>query len=131
MELEMTVDRVTDREPKQTRLMVKCGGPEKAASLVTDWATTMGSLHTDLQKMVCDIDSLFGLVRWNQNLFIPQMYKYVNETQLIYHYTFFDITKFSKELIKMRKKLEIFETNVCFENIFENLVISKKSVSGR
>ena len=62
MELEMTVDRVTDREPKQTRLMVKCGGPEKAASLVTDWATTMGSLHTDLQKMVCDIDSLFGLV---------------------------------------------------------------------
>ena len=75
----MTVDRVTDREPKQTRLMVKCGGPEKAASLVTDWATTMGSLHTDLQKMVCDIDSLFGLVRWNQNLFIPQMYKHVNE----------------------------------------------------
>ena len=62
MELEMTVDRVSDREPKQTRLMVKCGGPEKAASLVTDWATNMGSLHSDLQKMVCDIDTLFGLV---------------------------------------------------------------------
>ena len=51
----------------------------------------------------------------------------------IYHYTFFEITKFSKILSKLTffsKNLlnfeSIFEINVNLESIFENFVISKK-----
>ena len=63
MELEMTVDRVDPSKPKSTRLLVKSSAPDKAATLVTDWQATMGTLHTDLQAMVTHMDSLFGLVR--------------------------------------------------------------------
>ena len=59
----MTVDRVNPSKPKSTRLLVKSSAPDKAATLVTDWQATMGTLHTDLQAMVTHMDSLFGLVR--------------------------------------------------------------------
>ena len=48
----------------------------------------------------------------------------------IYHYTFFEITKFSKILLKLtffsQNFESMFEINVNFESIFENFVISKK-----
>ena len=59
-----------------------------------------------------------------------------SHSDFIYHYTFFEITKFSKILSKLTffRKISkflsnfesIFEINVNFESIFENFVISKK-----